>query len=308
MPEERILIVGGDESARGILAHALGGQGRRLRQADDPTGALRMVDSFMPHLLIADADLPDLGGLDLIERLLRRTPDADAMLMSGGADIRTILRAKEIGALDVLRKPLDHKDIRDRVARGFMSRRIRERCHPTYPTSATDQEPRLIGRSAQMLEVRRQIADFASTNATVLIVGPTGTGKELVARSIHEYSERRNHPFVTVNCAAVNASLTESELFGHAKGAFTGAARDHGGRFEQASGGTILLDEIGDATLEFQAKLLRVLQDGTFDRIGGETELTTNARVIAATNQDLDALTEKGGFRSDLLHRLAVAV
>jgi DNA-binding NtrC family response regulator len=306
--EERILIVGGDNSTREALACVLAHVGRQVRQTEDATHALRMIRRFSPQLVIVDADPPGTHALNLIERVLSGERGVGTLLMSNGSDVRTLVGAKMIGTLDVLWKPINPKAVRSRVDRAFESRRLRERCHLTYHGSAADEEPRLIGRSTQMLEVLRQVVDFASTNATVLIVGATGTGKELAARSIHHWSARRSDPFIAVNCAAVPSSLLESELFGHVRGAFTGAGSAHTGRFEQASGGTIFLDEIGEATLDFQAKLLRVLQDGTFSRVGGETEHTTNARVIAATNQDLAEMTRKGGFRRDLLYRLAVAV
>ena len=215
---------------------------------------------------------------------------------------------ERLGCSNVLWKPLDLKYVDTRVDRAFRSRHLLELSQTRHFGAAADVQPALIGHSARMLDVRRQVADFASTNAAVLIVGPTGTGKELVARLIHKYSARSAKPFVALNCAALPSSQLESELFGHVKGAFTGAARDHRGCFEQASGGAIFLDEIGDATLDFQTKLLRILQDGTFVSVGGEVERRTSARVIAATNRDLEAITASGGFRADLLQRLSVGV
>jgi DNA-binding NtrC family response regulator len=308
VPDDRILIVATDDDTRGALALVLAGEGRQVRQADDAIRALGILGRFSPHLVIVDVDRHGSDDIDVTERLLSARGGADVILMSDGSDVQMIVGAKYAGALDVLWKPLDLDHARIRVDRAFMSRRLRDRDQPTSVEADADGRPRLIGHSQQMREIRRQVVNLASTNATVLIVGPTGTGKELAARLIHDCSERRENPFVAVNCAAIPASLLESELFGHVKGAFTGAEREHRGRFDQANRGTILLDEIGDATLDFQTKLLRVLQDGTFVRVGGETQRTTNTRVIAATNQDLGALTRNGGFRRDLLHRLAVAV
>jgi DNA-binding NtrC family response regulator len=279
-----------------------------MRQTDSPIHALGMTNGFPPQLVIVDVDALGSDAIEVVERLVSPSVGADVILISDGSDVQLVVRAKNAGALDVLWKPLNLEHARTRVARSFMSRRLRARHRSTNVEAGADGRPRLIGHSPQMREVRRQVASLASTNATVLIVGPTGTGKELAARLIHDCSDRCEHPFVAVNSAAIPASLLESELFGHVKGAFTGAAREHKGRFEQANSGTIFLDEIGDAALDAQAKLLRVLQDGTFDRVGGETERRTNARVITATNRDLESLTRDGGFRADLLHRLAVAV
>jgi DNA-binding NtrC family response regulator len=248
--------------------------------------------------LIVDLVLPGMSGLDLHEELARTGIDAPTILLTGHADIPTSVRAMKAGVLDFLTKPCDVDDLRAAVRRA-VSRRVPARLSAARTSG-------IVGTSAALQAVLRQLELVADTDATVLITGESGTGKELVARAIHERSHRRKGPLVRVNCASIPESLFESELFGYVKGSFTGALNDRPGRFEAAQGGTLMLDEIGEVPLALQPKLLRVLQEKEFERVGEAHPRKIDVRIVAATNRDLAAEVEVGRFRSDLFYRLNV--
>jgi len=253
-----------------------------------------------PACLIVDLALPGMSGLDLQEELARAGMDVPTMLLTAHADVSTSVRAMKAGALDFLTKPYDADNLLSAVHRAVS---------PRFPVRTADARARvagIVGASEALQVVLEQIELVADTDATVLITGETGTGKELVARAIHERSPRRKAPLVRVNCAAIPESLFESELFGHVRGAFTGALNDRAGRFESAQGGTLLLDEIGEVPLAMQPKLLRVLQEKEFERVGETRPRKIDVRIVAATNCDLAAEVEAGRFRSDLFYRLNV--
>ncbi|MFO0824283.1 MAG: sigma-54 dependent transcriptional regulator [Gemmataceae bacterium] len=257
-----------------------------------------------PDVVLCDILLPDTTGLDLLRRIHEARPQTPVILMTGHDSSDTAIRSTASGAFAYLPKPFSAASITDVVSKALQAiAGVQEPIASTTPPPALASV--LIGRCPAMQEVYRAVGRVARQRLTVLLLGESGTGKELVARALHQHSGRASGPFVAVNCAAIPEALLESELFGHEKGAFTGADRRRIGRFEQASGGTLFLDEVGDMSSGTQAKVLRVLQDQTFERVGGNELLTTEARVIAATNRDLGAMCQSGRFRSDLYYRLA---
>jgi DNA-binding NtrC family response regulator len=286
---------------------------RRVFQDTDTTvitaqsGAegLELVKRHRPDSVILDIVLPDMSGLTIFEQLHRLDPKIPVIFITAGGASDTAIEAMKLGAFDYLLKPLDFPKIRELVARAFEIRRFMN-----VPVSmAEDSQSNgigdaLIGRCPAMQEVYKAIGRVAPQNVTVLIHGESGTGKELVARAIYQHSPRASGRFLAVNCAAIPEALLESELFGHEKGSFTGADSKRIGKFEQCSGGTLFLDEVGDMTPLVQSKVLRVLQEQRFERVGGNETIATDVRIIAATNRDLEALTAKGEFRADLYYRL----
>jgi two-component system nitrogen regulation response regulator GlnG len=247
--------------------------------------------------------MPDENAFDLLPRIKRARPDLPIVVMSAQNTFMTAIRASERGAYDYLPKPFDLKELISIVGRAIAEPRER---HSDPPVEDPGDNIPLVGRSAAMQEIYRVLARLMQTDLTVMIAGESGTGKELVARALHDYGKRRNGPFVAVNMAAIPRDLIEAELFGHEKGAFTGAAARSAGRFEQADGGTLFLDEIGDMPMEAQTRLLRVLQQGEYTTVGGRTPIKTDVRIIAATNKDLRILINQGMFREDLFFRLNV--
>ena len=259
-----------------------------------------------PDVILSDVRMDGMDGLALLRVVRERAPAVDVVLMTAYDDMATVVRATRDGAVEFLTKPLDLMDVRAVLRRVFEDRRVRRAGRSdgaAAPPLALDD---LVGRSPEMIAIYKLIGHSAGTRATVLIRGESGTGKELVARAIHANSTEGHDPFVAVNCAALPATLLESELFGHVRGAFTGAVAARRGRFAQAARGTIFLDEIGDTSLEFQSKLLRVLQDHEFQPVGAERVERTDARVIAATHQDLERMIAEHRFREDLYYRLRV--
>jgi two-component system nitrogen regulation response regulator GlnG len=261
-----------------------------------------------PDAVLLDVRLPDMSGLDAFDRLKEMDPRLPVVIMTAHGSTDTAIEATKRGAFEYLLKPVDLHQVEEVVRKAFELRRIQ--ATPTVFGESTDTDASvagsdpIIGRSPGMHEVYKTIGRFAGQDVTVLILGESGTGKELVARAIYQHSTRADKPFLAINCAAIPESLLESELFGHEKGAFTGADRKRIGKFEQADGGTLFLDEIGDMSPATQAKVLRVLQDQQFERVGGNETIKTNVRVVAATNQNLDSLAAAGKFRQDLLYRL----
>jgi two-component system nitrogen regulation response regulator GlnG len=305
MPEAPIWIVDDEAGVRFVLATALREAGWRVEAFGSAREALAAFDAapVAPALLFTDVRMPGDDGLVLLEKLKQRRPELPVVVMSAYTDVASTAGAFRAGAHEFLSKPFD---LDDAVA---LTARVLGPSAPASPADAPvsqDAADTLLGQSPAMRELFRAIGRLAQAPLSVLITGETGTGKELVARALHRESPRASRPFVALNTAAIPAELLESELFGHEAGAFTGATRRHPGRFEQAHGGTLFLDEIGDMPLALQTRLLRVLQQGEFFRVGGRELIRVDVRVVAATHQDLEARVAAGQFRADLLHRLDV--
>ncbi len=301
---ETILVADDDKAIRTVLSHAFARHGYEVRATGNSATLWRWVCDGEGDLVIADVVMPDENGLDLLPRIKRLRPELPIVVMSAHTTLLTAIKATERGAYEYMPKPFDLNDLLVVVRRALSAPAGTVEPRAIEPALA-DQAP-LIGRSAAMQDIYRVIARLTATDLTALIVGESGTGKELVARALHDYGKRRNGPFVAANMAAMPRELIESELFGHEKGAFTGASARHMGRFEQARGGTLFLDEIGDMPIEAQTRLLRVLQQGEYTRVGGRTPLRADVRIIAATHHDLRRLVEHGQFREDLFYRLNV--
>jgi two-component system nitrogen regulation response regulator GlnG len=275
-----------------------------VRTTATAAGLWRWVSAGQGNLVITDVVLPDESGFNLLPRIKRLRPDLPVVVMSAQNTILTAITAAERGAFDYLPKPFDLKELTALVQRALAAPQAEQQT--AAPAEGDEERLPLIGRSSAMQEIYRVIARLTQTDLTVMIVGESGTGKELVARALHDYGRRRGGPFVAVNMAAIPKELVESELFGHERGAFTGATNRGIGRFEQAEGGTLFLDEIGDMPLEAQTRLLRVLQQGEYTTVGGRTPIKTDVRIVAATNRELRQLIQQGLFREDLYYRLNV--
>jgi DNA-binding NtrC family response regulator len=300
---QRILIIDDDEAIRDSMADSLRKTGREIRVAAGAAGALNQLADWHAGIVICDVRMPDMDGLELLEVLTERLPDADVIMMTAFDDMPTVVKAMRGGAVDFLVKPVDLHVLRQSVDRLLSDRAFRRKAPAEAPAAGAEL---LIGRTPGMIETFKLIGQAASVDATVLIRGESGTGKELAARAIHNNSRRSAAPFVAVNCAALPSSLLESELFGHLRGSFTGATSDRRGRFAIAEHGTIVLDEIGDTSVELQSKLLRALQNREYQPVGSEVVQRTNARVISATHRPLEEMIERGTFRQDLYYRLRV--
>ena len=301
---KRIVVVEDDATTREAWRELIASWGFEVATADNGAAALDVVGSFRPDLLLLDLRLPRKDGLTVLKELRERGLSVVTIVVSGEGDIPDAVRAIKLGASDYLCKPVDIGHLKQLFEGMFGEGRASQQARRN--SSALDQSEELVGNSTAMARVRSQIEQVAPTSAPVIILGESGTGKELVARSIHRRSRRSQQPYVAINCAAVPDTLIESELFGHERGAFTGAEQRRPGCFELASGGTLLLDEIGEMKIEVQAKLLRVLEENKFRRLGGTAEIAANVRVIAASNRDLDAARHNGTFREDLFYRLNV--
>lgn len=303
----RILIVDDDSVLRDSLSEALSNTNTDVRTAEDAEAALARIDERVPDVVISDVRMPGLDGLALLKLLRERAPSVDVLLMTAFDDMPTVVCAMREGARDFLVKPLDLHDLREVLNKTFADRRTRELASRAQEEEASGYKlDELVGHDPRMIEIYKLVGQLAANRANVLIRGETGTGKEVVARAIHFNSPDASEPFIPVNCTAFAPTLLESELFGHVKGAFTGAVSDHRGRFALAGRGTIFLDEVGDTTPEFQSKLLRVLEDHEYYPVGGEQPERTEARVIAATHRALEELIGRGEFREDLYYRLRV--
>jgi len=297
-----ILIADDDTSIRTVLDQALTRAGYEVRTTSNASTLWNWVSNGEGDLVITDVVMPDENGLDLVPRILKIRPNLRIIVMSAQTTILTAVKATERGAFEYLPKPFDINELISIVQRGL------EVNKPSKQTATQeDEDLPLIGRSPAMQVIYRAIARLMQTDLSVIITGESGTGKELVARALHDFGARRNKPFVAINMAAIPRDLIESELFGHEKGAFTGATNRSAGRFEQAQGGTLFLDEIGDMPPEAQTRLLRVLQEGEYTTVGGRISIKTNVRIIAATHRDLKQLIRQGSFREDLFFRLNVA-
>ena len=301
-----ILVADDDRAIRTVLSQALAREGYEVRTTGTAAGLWRWVEAGEGDLVITDVVMPDENGLDLIPRIKKLRPGLRVVVMSARNTLLTAVKATERGAFEYLPKPFD---LRELVS--IVDRALSEPAGGTGGTAAgqepgEDEKLPLIGRSPAMQEIYRVLARLMGTDLTATIYGESGTGKELAARALHDYGKRRHGPFIAINMAAIPRELIESELFGHEKGAFTGAAARYAGRFEQAAGGTLFLDEIGDMPLEAQTRLLRVLQEGEYTTVGGRTPIRADARIIAATHRDLRQLVRQGLFRDDLFYRLNV--
>ena len=297
-----ILVADDDSAIRTVLHQALARAGYDVRTTGTAAGLWKMITAGEGSLAITDVVLPDESGFELIPRIKRVRPELPIVVMSAQNTLLTAITAAERGAFEYLPKPFDLKELTSVVARALAAPGAKRE---EQVEESEDRLP-LIGRSPAMQEIYRVIARLTQTDLTVMIMGESGTGKELVARALHDYGKRRHGRFVAVNMAAIPKELVESELFGHERGAFTGATNRGIGRFEQAEGGTLFLDEIGDMPLEAQTRLLRVLQQGEYTTVGGRMPIRTDVRIIAATNRDLRQLIAQGLFREDLYYRLNV--
>ena len=304
---KRVLVVDDDASIRQAFEYHLGRAGYEVTTAERAEQALDMLADLEPGVVITDIRMREMDGLELLRRIRKVAPEIDVLVITAHEDMRTASAAMREGAYDYLVKPVDLDRIEALVERCFRDRRLRHRSRQLAEEAA---EPygldQLVGRDPRMIEIYKLIGTLADNPAPVLIQGETGTGKELIARAIHFGSRSAEEPFIAVNCTALTETLLESELFGHVRGAFTGAVADHKGRFELAGAGTIFLDEIGDTSPAFQAKLLRVLEEREFTPVGAERPRRTEARVMAATNQPLEQLVAQHRFRDDLYFRLKV--
>jgi len=303
---KRILIIEDDTGLNQMLQLHFDEQGFQVTGVPRCEAGLDSLAQRAYDLILLDQQLPDGTGLELLQLIRQREPEQAVIMMTGQHDLELAIQAIKAGAADFIHKPIKTEALQIIVNRVLENRRLSREVEALQAPPGTVLEGReLIGRSAAMLQVSKEIALCAGSGATVLISGESGTGKEVVARLIHTHSERSG-PFVAVNCAAIVDTLLESELFGHEKGAFTGADSRKIGKFELAQDGTLFLDEIGELAAPLQAKLLRVLQEQVFERVGGNQQISSNARVIAATNRDLFSEVESGGFREDLAYRLQV--
>ena len=302
----RILVVDDDADIRKTLAEILGYDGHVVEVARDGLEAQRLIEKVVFDIVLCDVRMPGKDGMELLDWAKKTRPDVEFIMLSGHATIDMAVEATKKGAFDFLEKPLDWPKLDILIRNATQKRQLVE--ENRVLTQRVLKVREILGESEGIGRVREMIERVAPLDVRVLVTGPSGSGKELVARWIHLKSNRAKGPFVDVNCAAIPAELIESELFGHEKGAFTHAIKQHMGRFEEAHGGTLFLDEVGDMPLAAQAKVLRVIEEGKIRRVGGEKDIPVNVRLIAATNKDLPAEIEAGRFREDLYHRLSVVV
>jgi DNA-binding NtrC family response regulator len=303
---QRILVVDDDTDALEVYRTRLAHAGFEVEVAESAEKALSRLSAFKPGLVVTDVRMSGMTGLELLARIREAMTDVDVVVMTAHEDMETAVTAMKAGAFDFLVKPVDPKVLQALAERCFRDQALNVEEEGEAEAPEVLPGAQLVGSDPRMIEIYKTIGGLSRNRATVLIRGDTGTGKEVIARAIHEYSAQGDKPFIAVNCTALADTLLESELFGHVKGAFTGATSSRKGYFELAGAGTIFLDEIGDTSPEFQTKLLRVLQERQFHPVGGETALLTAARVIAATHQPLEALVQAGTFREDLYFRLKV--
>lgn len=301
----KLLIIDDERSIRNSLKEILADEGYDVDVAENGAEGCAMAEKERYSVIFCDIKMPGMDGMEVLSNLVEKGVDSAVIMISGHGDIDTAVECIKKGAFDFIQKPLDLnrilitiKNATEKVSLVKETKILKKRVY--------GQE--MIGESAPMIHIREMIDKVAPTDARVLIIGSNGTGKELVARNLHQRSNRSSAPYVEVNCAAIPSELIESELFGHEKGAFTSAIKQHKGKFEQADGGTLFLDEIGDMSLAAQAKVLRVLQEKKLSRVGSDKDITVDVRVLAATNKNLKEEIEKGNFREDLYHRLSVIV
>ena len=304
MADATILVADDDRAIRTVVSQALGRAGYDVRTTSNAATLWTWVSEGEGDLVITDVVMPDGDGLELLPRIKKTRPDLPVVVMSARNTIATAVKATQSGAYEYLPKPFDINELKAIVDMALSApQRKRE---ANVPPAVEEEVLPIVGRSPAMQEIYRLVARLTDTDLTVLISGESGTGKELVARALHDYGQRKKGPFVAINMAAVPRDLIEAELFGHEKGAFTGAVQREIGRFAQAKGGTLFLDEIGDMPLEAQTRLLRVLQEGEYTTVGGRTPIRADVRIVAATNRNLRHMVRQGLFREDLFYRLNV--
>jgi two-component system nitrogen regulation response regulator GlnG len=296
-----IWVVDDDQSIRFVLERALAREQFTVRSFASPREVLEALDDDSPQVLVSDIRMPGGSGIELLAEVKQRHPGLPVIIMTAFSDLDSAVSAFQGGAFEYLPKPFDVPKAVELIRRA-----VDESLREEVAEAGATQAPEMLGQAPAMQDVFRAIGRLSQSNVTVLITGESGTGKELVARALHKHSPRSAGPFVAINTAAIPKDLLESELFGHERGAFTGAQATRRGRFEQADGGTLFLDEIGDMPFDLQTRLLRVLSDGQFYRVGGHQPLKANVRVIAATHQNLEERVRQGAFREDLFHRLNV--
>ena len=301
----KILIIDDERAIRNSLGEILSDEGYDVDVAEDGAQGLSLVDKEKYSIIFCDIKMPGMDGIEVLDKLMTMGVDAAVVMISGHGDISTAVECIKKGAFDYIPKPLDLnrilitiKNATDKVSLVKETKILKKKVYG---------QP-MIGEAPAILHIKEMIEKVAPTDARVLIIGANGTGKELVARNLHQKSNRSSMPYIEVNCAAIPSELIESELFGHEKGSFTSAIKQHKGKFEQADGGTLFLDEIGDMSLAAQAKVLRVLQERKLSRVGSDKDITVDVRVVAATNKNLKEEIAKGNFREDLYHRLSVIV
>jgi len=297
-----VWIIDDDRSIRWVLEKALAQVGLAVKCFDSANEIMELLERSQPEAVVTDIRMPGVSGLDLLSAIHQKAPDIPVIIMTAHTDLESAVASYRGGAFEYLPKPFDVDEAVGLVRRAIEHRRRQKAEAP----AAVERTPDIIGSAASMQEVFRAIGRLSGSNLNVLLNGESGTGKELVARALHNHSPRADKTFLAINIAAIPGELLESELFGHEKGAFTGAAGQRRGRFEQANGGTLFLDEIGDMPPNLQTRLLRVLQDGKFYRVGGHEQIETDVRIVAATNQNLEERVKQGRFREDLFHRLNV--
>ena len=301
-----ILIVDDDRPIRSTLKEILEFEKFKVEDAEDGQMAISKVEKNDYDLILCDIKMPKMDGIEVLQKIQELKPHIPVVMISGHGDIETAVGAIKLGAFDFIAKPLDLNrllvTVRNALDRNELVEQTKQLRKKVYKSKLND----IIGESEPIMAVKAMIEKVAPTDARVLITGSNGTGKELVARNLHQNSSRKKAPFIEVNCAAIPSELIESELFGHEKGAFTSAVKQKKGNFEQAEGGTLFLDEIGDMSASAQAKVLRALQENRIRRVGGEKDIKVNVRVLAATNKDLKKEISEGNFREDLYHRLSV--
>ncbi len=301
----KILIVDDEKAIRNSLGEILSDEGYEVDTAEDGPSALAKVDKERFDVIFCDIKMPGMDGIEVLEKLVADGVDSVVVMISGHAEIETAVECIKKGAFDFIPKPLDLNriliTIKNATDRAVIVKENRQLKKKVYGQ-------KMIGESEPIRQIRDMISKVAPTDSRVLIMGPNGSGKELVARSLYEQSARSAMPYIEVNCAAIPSELIESELFGHEKGSFTSAIKQHKGKFEQADGGTLFLDEIGDMSLAAQAKVLRVLQEKKLSRVGSDKDIIVDVRVVAATNKDLRKEIAEGRFREDLYYRLSVVV
>lgn len=298
-----LIVVDDDGPFRASVSRVLRSS-YRILEAESAEEALALLEKETPDLVLSDVQMPGMGGLELLRLIRERDPTLAIVMMSGMSSIEVAVKSVQAGALDFLEKPFSPERLKVTVANALRYSRLKE-VHERLTADSPAVE-KLLGDSRAMQSLRTLILRVGATDGRVLVLGENGSGKELVAAAIHASSERREHPFIKINCAAIPEGLVESELFGHERGAFTGAVSSRKGRFEQAHQGTLMLDEVGELPAAMQAKLLRVLQEGCFERVGGSQTIKVDVRVISATNRDLEAMIDDGTFREDLYYRLNV--
>ena len=305
MSGARILIVDDDADILAVLGDRLRASGFAVETAGDGLAAMELLRAEPPDIVVLDLMMPRMGGMEVLEKIRLESIDTTSIVITASGSVQHAVEAMKNGAYDFLTKPFDPQQVAFVIGKA-LERSVLRRRNLVYRTQLEERAPALIGESASLSSIRATARKAAEARSTVLILGESGTGKEVLARSIHHWSDRRDNPFVAVNCVALSEELLESELFGHEKGAFTGAFQKKTGKFELAEGGTLFLDEIAELKPDLQAKLLRVLQEHRFERVGGTRSIDVDIRVIAATNRDLARGMQQGAFREDLYFRLNV--